>query len=100
MVAKTDNPAVDLTVVAVSEDSSGNVADPFTGEDANPGILLFIERAPLKAGDRVTVTYGAGSGRAYASTFAGGHHSASPCARMEGPIRSGSSPSEIRRPSR
>ena len=39
--------------------------------DREMGILLFIERGPLRTGEHFQVVYGAGSGQAFVSSFAG-----------------------------
>lgn len=41
------------------------------GSAVGSSVLVFVEKAPLEEGDCVTLTYGAGSGRAYSSSFSG-----------------------------
>ncbi len=66
---RTSNPAVAL-VLSV-ETAWGEGVDAHTGQDRNFGVLLLVERAPLKPEETVTLIYGAGPGQVYASPFAG-----------------------------
>ncbi len=54
-------------IEAQSEDG----LDLYRGQDSSPGVLLLVERAPLKPSDRLNVVYGAGPGMAFVSPYAG-----------------------------
>ena len=64
----------DDSAVAVQVAVDGSANDRFdvqTGRDVDPGVILYIERSPLKPGSALHVIYGAGEAGAYASPFSG-----------------------------
>ena len=67
--ATCDNP--DVVVTIASDSSTTGTFDPHTGRDADPGVLLYVERAPLKPGDTLRLVYGAGDGLAHAGPVSG-----------------------------
>ena len=67
--ARASNPGVRLALAA--EPASEGAIDPFTGADGDAGILVVLDGEALRPEESVSVTYGAGSGAAYASVFSG-----------------------------
>ena len=79
---QVDNPLAPGFVSATVSSATSAVSllvDPFTagefdlhtGQGRTNGVTLFVERAPLKPGDRVSLTYGSPQGKAFASSFSG-----------------------------
>ena len=66
--ASIGNPDVSFSLAV--EPVPGEGDEPFR-EANREAVYLFLERVPLKTGDRIRIVYGAGPGRAYASAFAG-----------------------------
>ncbi|HCR15877.1 MAG TPA: hypothetical protein DIU35_00195 [Candidatus Latescibacteria bacterium] len=77
-----DNPDAPGFVSASGSSGSSSISvsvDPFTagefdlhtGQGRTTGVTLYVERAPLKPQDRVTLAYGSSAGKAYASSFSG-----------------------------
>jgi hypothetical protein len=69
-VSASVNSGTSAITVSVDSSTSGEF-DFHTGRGRTGGVTLYVERAPLKPGDRVSLVYGSPTGRTYASSFSG-----------------------------